>query len=55
MLLFIAGLMVGGIVGVLTMCLMFAAKEADAHLEECEYEVIDETAQNADSRGEEPK
>ncbi len=38
MLIFIAGLMVGGMVGVFTMCLMFAAKEADRHIEDYEYE-----------------
>ena len=32
MLSFIAGLMVGGVVGVFTMCLMTVAKEADKHL-----------------------
>ncbi len=55
MLLFIAGLMVGGVVGVVTMCLMVAAKEADRHLEECEYELMEETAQKAESQGEKPK
>lgn len=39
MLSFIAGLMVGGVVGVVTMCLMTVAKEADAHIEDCDYEV----------------
>ena len=55
MLIFIADLMVGGIVGVVTMCLMVAAKEADRHLEECEYEIMEETAQRVDSQGEKPK
>jgi len=38
MLSFIAGLMIGGLIGVVTMCLMVAAKEADRHIEDCEYE-----------------
>ena len=42
MLSFIAGLMVGGIVGVFTMCLMIVAKEADAHIEDCDYEIIED-------------
>ena len=33
MLSFIAGLMVGGIVGIFMMCLMTVAKEADKYLE----------------------
>ena len=33
MLKFIAGLMIGGAVGVVMMCLMFVAKEADRHIE----------------------
>ena len=35
MLKFIAGLMIGGAVGVVMMCLMFVAKEADRHIENC--------------------
>jgi len=30
--------MIGGLIGVVTMCLMVAAKEADRHIEDCEYE-----------------
>ncbi len=33
MLIFIAGLMIGGAVGVVIMCLMLVAKEADRHIE----------------------
>jgi len=44
MLSFIAGLMIGGIIGVVTMCLMVAAKEADRHIEECEYEALKDDA-----------
>ena len=33
MLIFIAGLMIGGTMGVIVMCLMFTAKEADRHIE----------------------
>lgn len=33
MLIFIAGLMIGGAMGVVVMCLMFTAKEADRHIE----------------------
>jgi len=40
MLSFIAGLMIGGLIGVVTMCLMVAAKEADRHIEACEYEAL---------------
>lgn len=36
MLLFISGLMVGGLLGVATMCCMVAAGEADRHIERCE-------------------
>ena len=39
--LFIAGLMAGGIVGVIVMCLMNAAGMADQSLGECEYEIIE--------------
>ncbi len=35
MLKFIAGLIIGGAVGVVMMCLMFVAKEADRHIENC--------------------
>ena len=41
MLAFVAGLMVGGVVGIITMCLMTAAKAADAHIEDCEYTVME--------------
>ena len=40
MLVFIAGLMVGGALGVIMMCLVTAAGEADRHMEECEYEMM---------------
>ena len=33
MLKFVAGLMIGGTMGVVIMCLMFVAKEADRHIE----------------------
>jgi len=36
MLLFISGLMVGGLLGVVMMCLMVAAGEADRRIERCE-------------------
>ena len=41
MLVFTAGLMVGGIIGVFIMCIITVAGEAE-HPEECEYEVIEE-------------
>lgn len=50
MLSFIAGLMVGGIVGVFTMCLMTVAKEADAHIEDCDYEVIEEKIEDTNKQ-----
>jgi|GEM_PF-5189023 len=28
--------MIGGLIGVVTMCLMVSAKEADRHIEDCE-------------------
>ena len=40
MLEFVAGLLVGGVVGIITMCLMTAAKAADAHIEDCEYTTV---------------
>ena len=36
MLLFFSGLMVGGLLGVATMCCMVVAGEADRHIERCE-------------------
>jgi len=50
MLSFIAGLMVGGVVGVFTMCLMTVAKEADAHIEDCDYEIIEEKTAEANKQ-----
>ena len=49
MLSFIAGLMVGGVVGVVTMCLMVAAKEADAHIEEYDYAISERKSDENDS------
>ena len=49
MLLFFAGLMVGGVVGVVTMCLMVAAKEADAHIEEFDYVVAEQNKDENDA------
>lgn len=40
MLKFIAGLMIGGAVGVVVMCLMFVAKEADRHIESIVHETV---------------
>ncbi len=40
MLLFIAGLMVGGTMGVITMCLLIAGRESETHMYECEYEAV---------------
>ncbi len=53
MLVFIAGLMVGGALGVIMMCLVTAAGEADRHMEECEYEVMaknDQTPEASSTR-----
>lgn len=36
MLLFFCGMMVGGLLGIVLMCLMVAAGEADRHIERCE-------------------
>ena len=46
MLSFIAGLMIGGLIGVVTMWIMVAAKEADRHIEACECEAIEEHNNN---------
>ena len=46
MLVFVAGLMVGGALGVIMLCLVTAAGEADRHMDECEYEVIAEGDQS---------
>ena len=43
MLIFIAGLMIGGAVGVVIMCLMFVAKEADRHIENAAPGLSDQT------------
>ena len=40
MLSFIAGIVLGGVVGLLMMCFVTIAKETDAQIEDCEYEVI---------------
>lgn len=40
MLVFVAGLMVGGALGVIMLCLVTAAGEADRHMDECEYEIV---------------
>ncbi len=44
MLPFIVGLMIGGLIGVVIMCLMVAAKEADRHIKECEFNALKDDA-----------
>jgi len=55
MLMFIVGLIVGGILGVFVMCLVTAGKEADSHIEDCEFEIIADKPETADTKGGCPK
>ena len=55
MLMFIIGLIVGGVLRVFVMCLVTAGKEADGHIEDCEFEIIEDKLETTDTKGGCPK
>jgi hypothetical protein len=44
MLIFIAGLMVGGMIGVVMMCLLVAGRESEAHMVACDNDKDNDAA-----------
>ena len=55
MLTFIIGLIVGGVFGVFVMCLVTVGREADGHIEDCEFEIIEDEIETARTKGGYPK
>ena len=55
MLTFIIGLIVGGVFGVFVMCLVTVGKDADDHIEDCEFEIIKDETETARTKGGCPK
>ena len=55
MLTFIIGLIVGGVFGVFVVCLVTVGKEADDHIEDCGFEIIEDETKTTKTKGGYPK